>query len=103
MGTFNTTEKSALALTRTPNARSTLARRQSTQTRWAGLCVLQTSDGSEPGALPVRAGRAGRVGRVGAFACGCARDRSLVLGTHFAQPTAGQVVPAGEVWQFKVL
>ena len=32
----------------------------------------------------------------------CARDRSLVLGTHFATPTAGRVVPAGEVWRFEV-
>jgi glyoxylase-like metal-dependent hydrolase (beta-lactamase superfamily II) len=31
----------------------------------------------------------------------CARDKSLVLGTHFATPTAGHVVAAGDVWQFK--
>ena len=36
------------------------------------------------------------------LAC-CASDRSLVLGTHFAHPTAGHVVPAGEVWRFEVL
>ena len=32
----------------------------------------------------------------------CARDKSLVLGTHFAHPTAGRVVPAGDVWRFEV-
>ena len=32
----------------------------------------------------------------------CAQDRSLVLGTHFAHPTAGRVVPAGDVWRFEV-
>jgi len=36
------------------------------------------------------------------LAC-CAADRSLVLGTHFAHPTAGRVVPAGAVWRFEVL
>ena len=36
------------------------------------------------------------------LAC-CAADRSLVLGTHFAHPTAGHVVPAGEVWRFEVI
>jgi glyoxylase-like metal-dependent hydrolase (beta-lactamase superfamily II) len=36
------------------------------------------------------------------LAC-CASDRALVLGTHFAHPTAGRVVPAGEVWRFEVL
>jgi glyoxylase-like metal-dependent hydrolase (beta-lactamase superfamily II) len=36
------------------------------------------------------------------LAC-CAGDRRLVLGTHFAHPTAGHVVPAGEVWRFEVL
>lgn len=35
------------------------------------------------------------------LAC-CAADRSLVLGTHFATPTAGRVVPAGDVWRFEV-
>jgi hypothetical protein len=35
------------------------------------------------------------------LAC-CARDRSLVLGTHFAHPTAGRVVPAGDAWRFDV-
>jgi glyoxylase-like metal-dependent hydrolase (beta-lactamase superfamily II) len=35
------------------------------------------------------------------LAC-CAVDRALVLGTHFAPPTAGRVVPAGEVWRFDV-
>lgn len=35
------------------------------------------------------------------LAC-CAADRSLVLGTHFAHPTAGRVVPAGAVWRFEV-
>lgn len=32
----------------------------------------------------------------------CAEDRSLVLGTHFARPTAGRVVPAGDAWRFEV-
>jgi len=32
----------------------------------------------------------------------CARDRTLVLGTHFAPPTAGHVVAAGETWRFEV-
>jgi glyoxylase-like metal-dependent hydrolase (beta-lactamase superfamily II) len=36
------------------------------------------------------------------LAC-CARDRSVVLGTHFAQPTAGRVVAAGDAWRFEVL
>jgi glyoxylase-like metal-dependent hydrolase (beta-lactamase superfamily II) len=36
------------------------------------------------------------------LAC-CAADRSRVLGTHFAHPTAGHVVPADEVWRFEVL
>lgn len=35
------------------------------------------------------------------LAC-CAADRSLVLGTHFAHPTAGHVVPAGDAWRFAV-
>jgi glyoxylase-like metal-dependent hydrolase (beta-lactamase superfamily II) len=35
------------------------------------------------------------------LAC-CARDRDLVLGTHFAHPTAGYVVPAGDVWRLDV-
>ena len=35
------------------------------------------------------------------LAC-CAADRSLVLGTHFAHPTAGRVVAAGPVWRFEV-
>lgn len=35
------------------------------------------------------------------LAC-CAGDGSLVLGTHFAHPTAGQVVRADEVWRFEV-
>ena len=36
------------------------------------------------------------------LAC-CAADRTLVLGTHFAHPTAGRVVAAGEAWRFEVL
>jgi hypothetical protein len=32
----------------------------------------------------------------------CAGDGALVLGTHFASPTAGHVVPAGTVWRFEV-
>jgi hypothetical protein len=35
------------------------------------------------------------------LAC-CERDRTLVLGTHFAHPSAGHVVAAGEVWRFEV-
>ncbi len=35
------------------------------------------------------------------LAC-CAADRSLVLGTHFAHPTAGRVVAAGAAWRFEV-
>jgi glyoxylase-like metal-dependent hydrolase (beta-lactamase superfamily II) len=35
------------------------------------------------------------------LAC-CAQDRSLVLGTHFAHPTAGHVVAAGDTWRFEV-
>ena len=35
------------------------------------------------------------------LAC-CAADLSLVLGTHFAHPTAGHVVAAGAVWRFEV-
>lgn len=35
------------------------------------------------------------------LAC-CAADRSLVLGTHFATPTAGHVVADGEAWRFDV-
>lgn len=35
------------------------------------------------------------------LAC-CAADRSLVLGTHFAHPTAGRVVAAGDAWRFDV-
>ena len=35
------------------------------------------------------------------LAC-CARDRTLVFGTHFAPPTAGHVVAAGETWRFDV-
>ena len=35
------------------------------------------------------------------LAC-CAADRSLVLGTHFAHPTAGHVVPDGAAWRFAV-
>lgn len=34
------------------------------------------------------------------LAC-CAQDRSLVLGTHFATPTAGHVIVVGDVWQFE--
>jgi glyoxylase-like metal-dependent hydrolase (beta-lactamase superfamily II) len=34
------------------------------------------------------------------LAC-CARDRALVLGTHFAPPTAGHVLPHGDVWHFE--
>ena len=33
----------------------------------------------------------------------CARDQPIVLGTHFAHPTAGRVVAAGDVWRFEVL
>jgi len=36
------------------------------------------------------------------LAC-CARDRTLVFGTHFAPPTAGRVVAAGQAWRFEVL
>ena len=36
------------------------------------------------------------------LAC-CAADRALVLGTHFAHPTAGRVVPAGDAWRLEVL
>lgn len=36
------------------------------------------------------------------FLDACARDGALVLGTHFAHPTAGRVVPAGPVWRFEV-
>jgi glyoxylase-like metal-dependent hydrolase (beta-lactamase superfamily II) len=36
------------------------------------------------------------------FLAACAAERTLVLGTHFAHPTAGHVVPAGAVWQFEV-
>jgi glyoxylase-like metal-dependent hydrolase (beta-lactamase superfamily II) len=32
----------------------------------------------------------------------CARDRVLVLGTHFAPPTAGRVVASGATWRFDV-
>lgn len=32
----------------------------------------------------------------------CARDHTLVLGTHFATPTAGRVVASGETWRFDV-
>lgn len=35
------------------------------------------------------------------LAC-CAADLSLVLGTHFAHPTAGRVVAAGAAWRFDV-
>lgn len=35
------------------------------------------------------------------LAC-CAQDGSLVLGTHFAPPTAGHVVPQGPAWRFDV-
>ena len=35
------------------------------------------------------------------LAC-CAKDRSLVLGTHFAHPTAGHVVDDGAAWRFDV-
>lgn len=31
----------------------------------------------------------------------CVRDKALVLGTHFAPPTAGHVVPHGDVWHFE--
>ena len=36
------------------------------------------------------------------FISACAHERTLVLGTHFAHPTAGRVVAAGEVWRFEV-
>ena len=32
----------------------------------------------------------------------CARERTLVFGTHFAPPTAGRVVSAGDSWRFDV-
>jgi glyoxylase-like metal-dependent hydrolase (beta-lactamase superfamily II) len=32
----------------------------------------------------------------------CARERTLVFGTHFAPPTAGHVVAAGDAWRFDV-
>jgi glyoxylase-like metal-dependent hydrolase (beta-lactamase superfamily II) len=32
----------------------------------------------------------------------CAREHTLVLGTHFAPPTAGHVVAAGDSWRFEV-
>jgi glyoxylase-like metal-dependent hydrolase (beta-lactamase superfamily II) len=35
------------------------------------------------------------------LAC-CARDRTLVFGTHFAPPTAGRVVAADGAWRFDV-
>jgi len=35
------------------------------------------------------------------LAC-CADGRALVLGTHFAHPTAGRVVAAGDAWRFDV-
>ena len=35
------------------------------------------------------------------LAC-CAKDRPLVLGTHFAHPTAGHVVVDGAAWRFDV-
>ena len=35
------------------------------------------------------------------LAC-CARDRTLVFGTHFAPPTAGHVVEADGAWRFDV-
>jgi glyoxylase-like metal-dependent hydrolase (beta-lactamase superfamily II) len=31
----------------------------------------------------------------------CEKDRSLVLGTHFATPTAGHIVRHGETWRFE--
>jgi glyoxylase-like metal-dependent hydrolase (beta-lactamase superfamily II) len=34
------------------------------------------------------------------LAC-CVRDKALVLGTHFAAPTAGHVVPFGDAWRFQ--
>lgn len=34
------------------------------------------------------------------LAC-CVRDKALVLGTHFAPPTAGRVVPHGDAWRFE--
>jgi glyoxylase-like metal-dependent hydrolase (beta-lactamase superfamily II) len=36
------------------------------------------------------------------LAC-CVRDKALVLGTHFAAPTAGHVVPFGDAWRFAAL
>jgi glyoxylase-like metal-dependent hydrolase (beta-lactamase superfamily II) len=39
--------------------------------------------------------------RRGFLAC-CAADGALVLGTHFAHPTAGHVVPSGDAWRFDV-
>ena len=37
------------------------------------------------------------------FLAGCANERTLVFGTHFAQPTAGHVVAEGGAWRFEVL
>ena len=34
------------------------------------------------------------------LAC-CVKDKALVLGTHFAPPTAGRVVPHGDAWRFE--
>jgi glyoxylase-like metal-dependent hydrolase (beta-lactamase superfamily II) len=42
----------------------------------------------------------GRTTRKHFLAC-CVRDRPLVFGTHFAAPTAGHVVPHGDVWRFE--
>ena len=37
-----------------------------------------------------------------AFLEDMARDGTLVIGTHFAAPTAGRVVPDGETWRLEV-
>jgi glyoxylase-like metal-dependent hydrolase (beta-lactamase superfamily II) len=34
------------------------------------------------------------------LAC-CAREKTLVFGTHFATPTAGHVIASGDAWRFK--
>ena len=41
-----------------------------------------------------------RATRKNFLAC-CARDGALVLGTHFAPPTAGHVVPHDDAWRFE--
>jgi glyoxylase-like metal-dependent hydrolase (beta-lactamase superfamily II) len=54
--------------------------------------------------MPVRFdsdGAQARATRRTFLAC-CARDRSLVFGTHFALPTAGRVAAHGDAWRFVV-